>query len=128
MPSIVSPFTVAARPAEPPSGEPPMLGRTTFDKEFTGPLLARGVVEMTYAAGPDGPLAYVALERIEGELDGRRGSFVLQHVGSTAGGEHTIALTVLPRSGTGDLVGLEGSGTIVHLPDGPRLELDYELA
>lgn len=128
MPSLVSPFTVVARPADPPAGEPPLLGRTVFDKEFTGPLTARGVVEMVYAAGADGPLHYVALERVEGELDGRSGTFVLQHDGSMAGGAPTLVITVVPRSGTGELSGLTGSGTIVHAPEGPRLELDYALA
>ncbi|MFN8158250.1 MAG: DUF3224 domain-containing protein [Candidatus Nanopelagicales bacterium] len=127
MPSLVSPFTVVARPATAPAGGPPLLGRTVFDKQFTGPLVAHGVVEMVYAAGADGPLHYVALERIEGELEGRTGAFVLQHVGSMAGGAPSIELTVVPESGTGDLVGLRGTGTIVHAPEGTRLELDYDL-
>jgi hypothetical protein len=128
MPSLVSPFTVVARPSDPPAGEPPLVGRTVFDKEFTGPLVARGLVEMVYAAGAEGPLHYVALERIEGVLDGRSGTFVLQHVGSMAGGAPTLELTVVPGSGTGELVGLTGSGTIVHAPEGARLELDYAVS
>lgn len=103
------------------------MGRTVFDKEFRGDLVARGVVEMVYAAGADGPLHYVALERIEGELAGRSGSFVLEHVGSMAGGVPSLVLTVVPGSGTDGLAGLTGSGTIVHAPDGERLELDYTL-
>lgn len=104
------------------------MGRTVFDKEFHGDLVARGVVEMVYAAGADGPLHYVALERIEGELAGRSGSFVLEHVGSMAGGAPSLVLTVVPGSGTDGLAGLTGSGTIVHAPDGERLELDYALS
>ncbi|HET7902291.1 MAG TPA: DUF3224 domain-containing protein [Candidatus Nanopelagicales bacterium] len=127
MPSIVSPFTVVARPADPPAGQPPFVGRTVFDKQFAGPLVATGVVEMVYAAGDDGPLQYVAIERIEGVLEGRSGAFALQHVGSMAGGVPTIVLTVVAGSGTGDLDGLSGGGTIVHTDDGARLELDYSL-
>lgn len=123
----MSPFTVAARPADPPAGDVPKIGRTVFDKELTGPLVATGVVEMVYAAGAQGPLYYVALERIEGVLDGLEGAFVLQHVGSMAGGAPTLELTVVPGSGTGALSGLTGTGTIVHAADGARLELDYAL-
>jgi hypothetical protein len=127
MPSLVSPFTVAARPADAAEGAPPLVGRTVFDKEFQGDLVATGVVEMVYAAGAGGPLHYVALERIEGTLQGRSGAFVLQHVGSMSGGAPTLELTVVAGSGTEELAGLRGSGTIVHAPEGERLELDYEL-
>lgn len=127
MPLIVSPFTVVARPADPPDGGAPTVGRTVFDKEFTGPLVARGIVEMVYAAGSQGPLHYVALERVEGSLDGLSGAFVLQHIGSMAGGRPTVELSVVDGSGTGDLEGISGSGTIVHAPEGPRLELHYEM-
>lgn len=127
MPHLVSPFTVVARPAEPPAGDPPTIGRTVFDKEFTGSLVARGVVEMVYAADAQGPLHYVALERIDGVLDGHEGAFVLQHIGSMAGGAPALELTVVPGSGTDALSGLTGRGTIVHAPEGARLELDYAL-
>lgn len=127
MPTLVSPFTVAARPADAPGGAPPFVGRTVFDKEFRGDLVAYGVVEMVYAAGAEGPLHYVALERIEGALHGRSGSFVLEHVGSMADGVPSLVLRVVRGSGTDELAGLTGSGTIVHAPDGERLELDYTL-
>ena len=56
-------------------------------------------------ASEAGPLAYVALERVEGTLDGRRGAFVLQHVGAIVDGVPSLALSVVAGSGTGDLAG-----------------------
>ncbi len=128
------PFTVSARPrgeptdqsAQPPSL--PVLARTTFDKTFDAePLVGTSVVEMVSAAAGSGPLAYVALERVEGTLDGRSGAFVLQHVGTVVDGVPSLDLRVVAGSGTGDLVGLSGRGTIEHADALAHLELSYEL-
>jgi hypothetical protein len=128
MTTIVAPFHVTPRPpAEAPEGEPPSLGRWIFDKVFSGPLEATSVVEMVSVGSVEGPLAYVALERVEGSLEGRRGVFVLQHVGWMSDGRSTLELTVVPRSGTGELAGLTGRGTIAHTDAGAHLELDYAL-
>jgi hypothetical protein len=129
MPHVVAPFTVTARPPEEGLGtEPPVVGPTVLDKTFAGGALSgSSVVRMVSAAGADGPLAYVALERVEGELDGRAGAFVLRHVGTITASGPSLDLVVVGGSATGGLVGLTGTGTIVHGEDGPRLELDYAL-
>ncbi|WP_370946865.1 DUF3224 domain-containing protein [Amycolatopsis sp. cg5] len=50
------------------------------------------------------------LERIEGTVDGRAGSFVIRHeVGFDLKGVHG-SWTVVPGSGTGELAGLSGGG------------------
>ncbi|OZM75175.1 hypothetical protein CFN78_03160 [Amycolatopsis antarctica] len=52
------------------------------------------------------------LERIEGTVDGRRGSFVIRHeVGFDLAGV-AGTWTVVAGSGTGRLAGLSGSGTL----------------
>ena len=81
MPSIRAPFTITARPAEDSeASELPAVGRTTFDKVFAGgPLEGTSVVHFVSTASASGPLAYVALERIEGTLHGRAGAFVVGH-------------------------------------------------
>ncbi len=129
MPSIRAPFTITARPAEEAEASGlPMVGRTTFDKVFSGGAIeGTSVVHFVSAAAEAGPLSYVALERIEGTLDGRAGAFVLQHVGAIVDGAPSLALTVVLGSGTGDLAGLAGSGTIEHTEAGAHLDLDYDL-
>ena len=58
------------------------VGHSRFDKRFHGPLEATSVVHMLALMTPvQGSGAYVAMERIEGTLDGRRGSFYTQHNG-----------------------------------------------
>ena len=123
------PFTITARPSDAGApGEIPVVGITTFDKVFADPaLLGTSVVHMVSTVGGEGPLAYVALERVEAVLDGVEGAFVLQHVGAITAGVPVLALQVVPGSGTGGLAGLTGEGTIEHSGDGAFLTLTYSL-
>lgn len=129
MPRITAPFTIVARPAEPAEGTAaPTVGRTTFDKVFAGgALVGTSVVHFVSTASETGPVAYVALERVEGVLDGLAGAFVLRHVGTIVDGVPTLDLQVVPGTSTGGLAGLSGSGSIEHTAAGAYLELDYEV-
>ena len=90
-------------------GEGATIGHSRFDKRFRGVLEATSVVHMLALLTPvQGSGAYVAFERIEGTLDGRRGSFFVQHNGIMDRGEPSLDVTVIPDSGTGELTGLHG--------------------
>jgi hypothetical protein len=104
------------------------LGRAQFDKQFSGPLEATGRVQMLAARTPRADSAgYVAVERISGTLHGRRGTFVVLHTGLADRGARTLAVTVVPDSGTGDLQGLAGRMTI-EITNGQHFyELVYTL-
>ena len=85
------------------------IGHSRFEKRFRGPLEATSVVHMLALMTPvPGSGAYVAIERIEGSLDGRRGSFFAQHNGIMDRGRPSLDLTVIPDSGSGELTGLHG--------------------
>ncbi len=85
------------------------LGRMSIDKQFHGDLEATSKGEMLSAmTDVKGSAGYVAIERVTGKLKGRSGSFVLQHTGSMNRGEPQLTITVVPDSGTGQLVGLSG--------------------
>jgi hypothetical protein len=91
----------------------PMLGRFLLDKKFTGDLEASARGHMLSAGtGIKGSAAYVAIDRVTGALDGRKGSFVLQHSGSMKRGAPTLSVMVVPDSGTGELKGLTGTLSI----------------
>ncbi len=118
------------------SAEPPYdvvdgvsLSRATFDKRFAGPLDATSKVQMLAARTPvEGSAGYVAIERVTGTLDGKRGTFVLQHTGVMTRGAPSLTVTVVPDSGTGALAGISGRMDI-RIVDGQHFyELDYELA
>ena len=90
------------------------LGRMWIDKQFHGDLAATSRGQMLAAQGNvKGSAGYVALERVEGALDGRSGAFVLQHSGSMDRGAPSLSVTVVPDSGTGELAGLTGRMDIV---------------
>lgn len=68
------------------------------------------------------------LERIEGSVDGRSGSFVIKHdVGFDKRGI-TGTWQVLPGSGTCELAGLSGRGTIHGASETMNYTFDYDLA
>ncbi len=70
---------------------------------------------------------YVALERFHGKLDGRSGSFVMQHSGTMSPGSMEIKVIVTPGSGTGELEDI--SGTLEIRREGKQhfYTLQYEL-
>jgi hypothetical protein len=104
-------FTVKTRP--PVAREADAFLRLELDKTFEGGLQGASVVEMLASnAGDQASGGYVALERVTGTLDGRRGSFVLQHSGTMSPGAMHVDVQVTPGSGTGELTGLTGRLTI----------------
>ena len=104
------------------------LARVRFDKQFTGPLDATSEVNMIGARTPvDGSAGYVAIERVKGTLEGKRGTFVLQHAGVMTRDTLSLSVTVVPDSGTDRLKGLSGRMAI-QIVDGKHFyEFDYEL-
>ncbi len=123
-------FEVKLVPQAPAQGiEAANLGRMTIDKQFHGELDAHSLGEMI-AAGTEvsGSAGYVAMERVTGSLHGRSGSFVLQHSATMTRGEPQLSVTVVPDSGTGELVGLAGSMQI-QVEDGRHAyTFEYRLA
>jgi hypothetical protein len=105
------------------------LGRFSLDKQFHGDLEATSKGEMLSAGtAVKNSAGYVAIERVTGTLNGRRGEFVLQHSGTMNRGAPQLTVTVVPDSGTDELVGLAGNLTIVIAPDGKHsYEFDYTL-
>jgi hypothetical protein len=105
------------------------IGRFSLDKRFHGDLEGTSNGEMlavnTSVAGSAG---YVAMEQVTGKLNGRTGTFALQHTGTMKRGAPELSVTVVPDSGTGELVGLSGKMDI-KITDGKHFyEFDYTLA
>jgi hypothetical protein len=109
---------------DPPEG--PKLSRVTIGKRFSGALEGTSVTEML-AAGGDGGRGYVASERVTGTLDGRAGTFVMQHGGLDDGGDLRQFGSIVPGSGTGELRGLRGDVLYVHDDSGARVTFTYAL-
>jgi Protein of unknown function (DUF3224) len=107
-------FDVKVTPQTPDDAAGGPFGRLFLDKQFHGDLEGGSKGQMLASGtGKDGSGAYVALELVTGTLNGRRGTFVLQHTGTMTKNVATMSVTVVPDSGTGDLIGLSGTMTIV---------------
>ncbi|MEJ5152000.1 DUF3224 domain-containing protein [Comamonas sp. MYb396] len=93
-----------------PVAEATGLGRLSLDKQFSGDLQAASQGEMlSFRSTTAGSAGYVAMERVQGSLHGRSGSFVLQHSASMAQGASTQSISVVPDSATDALQGLRGN-------------------
>ncbi|MEZ5439897.1 MAG: DUF3224 domain-containing protein [Lysobacterales bacterium] len=114
--------------ADNPPAQAAGLARLSLDKQYHGALQGSGQGEML--AGGDGKQngAYVAVEKFDGQLDGRHGSFMLVHHALMDGGvPRDWMVQIIPGSGSGELVGISGRLRI-EISDGKHeYELDYAL-
>ena len=105
------------------------LGRMSIDKQFHGDLDGTSHGEMlSVMSDVEGSAGYVAIERVSGTLNGRRGSFVLQHNATMNRGKPALNIIVVPDSGSAELAGLSGSMRIIIADGRHSYEFDYTLA
>lgn len=103
----------------------PTVGRMSLDKQLHGDLEGTSKGQMLVTGTEvQGSAGYVAMERVIGTLHGRKGTFALQHSGTMTRGTAQLSVTVVPDSGTGELVGLAGKMGI-NIVDGKHL-WDFE--
>jgi hypothetical protein len=90
------------------------ITRMSGDKQFSGDLDGTGKGEMlAVVTEVKGSAGYVAMERVTGRLNGKTGSFVLQHSAMMVDDvPQNWSVTVLLNSGTGQLAGITGAMTI----------------
>jgi hypothetical protein len=106
----------------------PALGRMSIDKEFSGDLKATSKGQMlTSMTDANGAAVYVALERVTGALNGKRGSFVLYHNGTATRARRDLVVKVAPDSGTEELLGIDGSMSINIVEKKHFYEFNYTL-
>ncbi len=120
-------FEVTVTPLPAAEGEAPFT-RMALAKQLSGDLAgtSHGIM-LTATTAVEGSAIYVALEEVTGTLDGRSGTFLLQHSGVMVRGEPHLAITVVPDSGTGALAGLAGTMAI-RIENGAHFyDLDYTL-
>ncbi|QWP78245.1 DUF3224 domain-containing protein [Lysobacter sp. K5869] len=129
MPQIEGPFQVKLSPQPVHEAAEGKFGRMALDKRFEGALEADSRGEMLAAmTAVKGSAGYVALEKVEGALDGRRGSFLLLHRGLMNRGEADLSIVVVPDSGTDELEGLSGRMSVDIREGGAHFyRFDYQL-
>ena len=104
------------------------MGRMSIDKSISGDLLATTRGQMLSAmTDVKGSAGYVAIERVDGTLKGKKGTFALQHTGTMNKGNPSLSVTVVPDSGTGELIGLVGQFRIIVAAGKHSYEFTYTL-
>lgn len=113
-------------PGEAMTGLP--FGRRALAKTFEGPLTGTSKGEMiSWMTATKGSAGYVAIEQVTGTIDGRSGTFALQHSSTMCRGEPFQSIVVVPDSGTDGLAGLTGTMRIIIAPGGAH-EYEFEYA
>ena len=105
-----------------------VLSRLTIDKDLRGDLEGTSKGQMLSAVTPiRNSAGYVAIERVTGTLQGRTGTFILQHSGTMHRGGPSLVVSIVPDSGTGGLEGISGTMTIDLSGGKHAYTLDYTL-
>jgi hypothetical protein len=97
-------------------------------QRFSGAIDGDGSIEWLMCYLPTGGARMVGHQRIEGSVDGRRGSFLVEAVGQHDGVASTATWRIIEGSGTGDLDGIRGQGGF-EAPGGKIVtyHLEYDL-
>jgi hypothetical protein len=97
------------------AGDYDALGRMTIDKIFHGELEGTSVGQMLTGMSPSEKTsgAYVAIEKVTGTVNGKSGSFILEHRGIMNRGAQSLQVRIVPDSGTGELTGISGELEII---------------
>ncbi len=104
-----------------------ILSRVRVRKTFHGEIEGTSTAELLMVSAQEGSAAYVGIERIVAQINGRSGSFILQHNAVAAHGAQEATWTIVPDSGTGALRGLKGAARIDIGPDGGHsITFDYD--
>jgi hypothetical protein len=121
-------FEVKLVPQTDDKGGDAALGRMTIDKQFHGDLEGTSKGQMlTGMTDVKGSAGYVAIEKVNGTLKGRTGTFILEHTGVMNRGVPQLTVTVVPDSGTGQLAGLAGNFKIIIAEGKHSYEFEYTL-
>jgi hypothetical protein len=95
-----------------------VLVSTVLTERFSGAIEGIGVADHIRLLHPDGTGISTGIERIEGSVNGRTGSFILTAYGRNHSATKVSGTwTVQPGSGTAELTGLRGRGNYTATAD-----------
>ena len=103
------------------------LAKVRFERAYRGDLEGTSVTELLMVYRTDGSVTFMGLERFEGRVLGKAGSFVIHSDGKYRDGVAESRGQVVPGTGTGELITLSGAASYKagHAPEQP---VAYRLA
>ena len=102
------------------------LTRATVTQRVEGDIAGEGSAEWLMAYQPNGKARFVGLQLVDGEVAGRRGTFVLETAGEFDGTMARWEASVVSGSSTGELADLSGRGRF-EAPHGSEASYELEL-
>ncbi len=125
---ITSQFNIDSWDEEPvsESDDSPKLMRASVSKTFTGDIEGKSILEYLLITYNDNFSRYIGIERIEGTLNGRSGSFILHQEGTFEEGTARADCRIVEDSGTGELEGISGNGTMEATHEQATLTLNCQ--
>lgn len=89
------------------------LSNAKVTQSYSGAIEGTSSIEYLMAYSVHGTATFVGLERVSGTVDGKAGTFVLQHTGAFSEGKARSTWSIVPGSGTGALASLRGKGSYI---------------
>jgi len=119
-------FTVTMAPLSPAPAEG--LARYGMAKQLHGDIEGTSKGEMFSGGDPaQGAAGYVAIEVVTGIVNGKQGSFALQHLATMSAAGQKMTVVIVPGSGTGALKGISGTFDIKITGERHDYDLAYTL-
>lgn len=103
----------------------PELNKASVTQSYSGSLEAKSTIEYLMTNFEDGTSSFIGIEEIIGELDGKTGSFLLNHNGEHVNGVAKSTFDIIPNSGTGELMGIMGSGSYEATHENAEMSLTF---
>lgn len=103
----------------------PKLTRANVSQTYSGDLKAKSTIEYLMITFKDESSTFIGTEEVIGELNGREGSFILDHKGTHENGIAKSTFRIIPNSGTGQLKGIHGEGSYEATHEEAELTLNY---
>lgn len=103
------------------------ITQASVKQSYSGLIEGESTVAYLMLHRADETACFVGYEKVSGRVDGKRGSFMLEHRGSFESGVAESAWTVVSGSATGELAGLTGEGAFRSAEHG-RAEYEFTYA
>jgi hypothetical protein len=104
------------------------LTKATVKFALSGDIAGEATWDAVMCYRPDGTAVYTGYQRVQGQIAGADGSFVVRADGEFVDGEARSYWEAVEGSGTGGLAGLTGSGQAVATATPPgSFTFDYDL-
>lgn len=101
------------------------LNRASVTQSYSGPLKAKSNIEYLMTTFKDDSADFIGIEEVVGELEGKKGSFVLSHEGTHEDGVAKSSFEIIKNSGTDELSGIQGTGSYEATHEKAEMTLEY---